>query len=257
MIEGGITALNHETDLQLAEAAFPPNITLMEGMVVNDPYNSVLHEHLAQAYYGFAYGFIEDTDKQRASQLYYRGLKHGFRALMSYDITSDQITGTPDALQSAINHISKDAINALFWTASCWAKWVDMNRDKVESLAQMPKAVILMQRALDIDESFFMGGPNLFFAIYYGSKPPMLGGDYTKSENYFKKARSINNNKLLLVDLLQSQYLDRQLLNKEAFHTRLLKIINSPDNIYPEQALITMIAKQKAKLFLSMEDQWF
>ena len=257
MIEGGITAINQETDLLLAESAMPPNIELMEGMLINDPHNISLRLYAAQAYYGYVYGFIEDSDRQRASKLYFRGFKHGARALSEFGIHTQHLNGTLESLQKSINHLDDDAIAALFWTASCWAKWIDMNRDKAESLAQMPKAVMLMQRVMELDEKYFMGGANVFFAVYYGSKPPMLGGDYEKSSHYFSKARSINKDKLLLVDLLQAQYLDRQKFDARSFRLRLNKIINAPDNIYPEQSLITMIAKQKAALFLSMEEQWF
>ena len=257
MIEGGITAINQETDLLLAESAMPANIELMEGMLINDPHNIPLRLYASQAYYGYVYGFIEDTDKQRASNLYFRGFKHGARALSEFGINTQHLNGTLESLQQSINHLDDDAVAALFWTASCWAKWIDMNRDKAESLAQMPKAVMLMQRVMELDETYFMGSANIFFAVYYGSKPPMLGGDYEKSSHYFSKARNINKGKLLLVDLLQAQYLDRQKFDARSFRLRLNKIINAPDNIYPEQSLITMIAKQKAALFLSMEEQWF
>jgi len=76
MITGGITALNRETDLQLAEDSMPANIELMEGMLINAPNNEELRNYAAQAYYGYAYGFIEDKNPQRAANFYKRGLNH-------------------------------------------------------------------------------------------------------------------------------------------------------------------------------------
>lgn len=257
MIEGGIQALNRENDLILAEAAMPPNIELIEGMLINDPDNETLRTYAAQAYYGYAYGFIEDNNKLRASNLYYRGLKHARHALAEQGLSTQTIDGSLDNLHSSLKNLDNDAVPALFWAASCMAKWVDMNRHNAESLAQMPRAVMLMERVLDLDAGFFMGGAHIFFGVYYGSKPPMLGGDYNKSAYYFDQARQVNHNKLLLVDLLQAQYLDRQQFNRDAFHKRLTTIIKSADDIYPEQSLITMIAKNKARLFLSMENSWF
>ena len=81
MIDGGIIALNKEADLELAKGAFPANIELMEGMLVNDPENEILRAYMAQAYYGYAFGFIEDENKLRASKFYYRGFTHGKTAL--------------------------------------------------------------------------------------------------------------------------------------------------------------------------------
>ncbi|MCW9014149.1 MAG: TRAP transporter TatT component family protein [Gammaproteobacteria bacterium] len=257
MIEGGITALNKETDLELAKAAFPPNIELMEGMLINDPGNSQLQAYLAQAYYGYAFGFVEDIKKQRAANFYYRGFLHARNILINQGIEHGFFYGDPNKLQTAIKQLNDDSVPALFWAASCWAKWIDLNRDKAASLAQLPMAVILMQRALELDEHFFMSGPNIFFGVYYGSRSPMLGGDFALAEKYFDKANKHNENKLLIIDLLRAQYLDRQRYDQQSFHSRLTGIINSAEDIYPEQSLINNIARQKAALLLDKESQWF
>ncbi len=257
MIEGGMTAMNREADLALAYAAMPANIELMEGMLVNDPSNQQLRAIAAQAYYGLAFGFVEDENKSRAAKFYYRGFLHGKQALIDDGFDEKIFNGRLDAFEAAVKELDEDNLPAIFWTASNWAKWIDINRDKAVSLAQFPKVVMLMQRAYDLDKNFFMSGPNLFFAVYYGSRAPMLGGDFKRSEKHFAQARQYNNNKLLMVDLLQAQYLDRQQLNQQAFHQRLTKIIQADDNLYPDQTLINMIAKRKARELLSKESEWF
>ncbi|VAX10921.1 hypothetical protein MNBD_GAMMA25-12 [hydrothermal vent metagenome] len=257
MIEGGIVAMNRETDLKLAKAAIPANMGMLEGLLVKDPENHVLHEYAAQGYYGFSYGFVEDENRERASQLYYRGFKHGKQALEEYDLTEAQLKGQLDALQQALQQLDEDAVPALFWTASNWTKWIDMNRDSADSIAQMPKAVMLMQRVLELDDHYFLSGAHIFFAAYYGSRSPMMGGDFARSEKHFKQARINTENKILLIDLLQAQYLDRQRFQRKAFHQHLQHIIDAPDNLYPDQGLINAIAKQKAVELLKREDEWF
>jgi len=257
MIEGGIVAMNRETDLKLAKAAIPANMGMLEGMLVKDPQNRVLHEYAAQGYYGYSYGFVEDQDRKRASKLYYRGFRHGKAALAEYDLDEAQLEGRLDALQAAVNRLDEDAAPALFWTASNWAKWIDMNRDSARSLAQMPKAEMLMRRVLELDEDYFLSGAHLFFGVYYGSRSPMMGGDFARSEKHFNLARENTGNKVLLADLLQAQYLERQRFDRAAFHQRLQQVIDAPADLYPAQALINAIAKQKAVELLKREDQWF
>ncbi len=257
MIEGGIVAMNRETDLKLAQAAIPANISMLEGMLVNDPDNHRLHEYAAQAYYGYAYAFVEDHDRRRASKLYYRGFKHGKAALAEYDITGTQLEGRLEVLQKAVKQLHRDAVPALFWTASNWAKWIDMNRDSVRALAQMSRVVILMQRVLELNENYFMSGAHLFFGVYYGSRSPMMGGNFALSEKHFNRARKNTDNKVLLVDLLQAQYLERQRYDRAAFHKRLQQVLDAPANLYPAQAFINTIAKQKARELLKREDEWF
>ncbi len=257
MIEGGIVAMNRETDLKLAKAAIPANMGMLEGMLVKDPENRVLHEYAAQGYYGFSYGFVEDENRERASQLYYRGFKHGKQALAEHDLTEIQLNGQLDALQQALQQLDEDAVPALFWTASNWTKWIDMNRDSAESLAQLPKAVMLMQRVLELDDTFFLSGAHIFFGAYYGGRSPMMGGDFARSEKHFRQARINTENKVLLIDLLQAQYLDRQRFQRDAFHKHLQHIIDAPADLYPQQGLINAIAKQKAVELLKREGEWF
>jgi len=257
MIDGGFTALYKETDLQLAKAAFPPNIALMEGMLINDPDNEPLLEYVVQAYYGYAYSFVEEDDRQRAAKLYQRGFRRGQHLLNTLGFDLKNYEATLAELQIAVNELDEDAVAALFWTASCWIKWIDMNRHSAESIAQLPKAVMFMQRVLELDEHFFMDGPNLFFAVYYGSRSPMLGGNLELSERYFETTRKANNGKFLLVDLLQAQYLDRQGLDLQAFKKHLQYIIDAPEGLRPDIDLLNTVAKDKAQRLLKMEDQWF
>lgn len=257
MIEGGITALNREPDLQLAQAAMPANIELMEGMIINAPNNEALRNYAAQAYYGYAYGFIEDHNPQRAAKFYRRGLNHALYNLHNSGLSQTILSGTLENLQTQLNDLDEDDIGALFWAASNWAKWIDHNRDKAEAIAELPKAAMLMQRVIDLDEGFFMAGPHIFFGVYHGSRSPMLGGNYTLSEKHFEKARQLNNEQLLIVDLLQAQYLDRQQFDQQKFHRRLTKIINASTSTNIDITLINNIAKEKAQLLLKKESQWF
>lgn len=257
MIEGGMQALNRETDLQLAEDAMPANIELMEGMIINAPNNTELRNYAAQAYYGYAYGFIEDNNKQRAIDFYQRGLNHALYNLQHEGITRQDLKGDLNNLQNKLNELDDSDVAALFWAASNWAKWIDHNRDQPSAIADLPKAAMLMQRALELDETYFMAGPHLFFGVYYGSRSPMLGGNFTLAEKHFEVARKLNNNQLLMVDLLQAEYLDRQKYDQQAFHKRLTKLIDSDSTATKDTALINNIAKRKAKLLLTKESTWF
>lgn len=257
MIEGGITAMNRETDLELAKAAFPANIEMLEGMIINDPGNATLREYAAQGYYGFAFGFVEDENKPRASKLFYRGYLHGLKALSEYGLAQGILDASLDELELKVKQLDKDAVPALFWSASNLAKWVDINRDQVESLSYLPRAVILMQRVMELDENYFLAGAHLFFAVYYGGRAPMLGGDFKKSEQHFDYVRRYTHERILLVDLLQAQYLERQRFDEKAFKSRLNNIIQAADDLYPDQALINSIAKHKATLLLKEGEAWF
>jgi tetratricopeptide (TPR) repeat protein len=255
LIEGGVEALNQETDLKLAEDSIPTNLEMLEGMIGIDPENATLHTYAAQAYYGLSYGFNEDNRPQRAVKFYRRGLKHGKQALAINGL-GDIEKISIDQLEADLKKMDKDDVPALFWTAGNWAKWIDHNRNST-GLMQLPRATALMQRVLELDDTFYHGSVHIYFGVYYGGRAPMFGGNFKKSEEHFDRAREITGGKLLVADLLQAQYLSRQKLDREDFHKRLTKIIEAPDDLYPELGLLNQIAKRKARMLLNKEERWF
>lgn len=257
MIEGGMQALNRENDLLLAAAAMPPNIELMEGMLINDPNNQALRNYAAQAYYGYAYGFIEDNNSQRAARFYKRGLNHALHNLQQIGIDKNTLAGDLKTFEQYLADTDKDDVASLFWAASNWAKWIDHNRHDAAAIADLPRTVLIMQRVIELDETFFMAGPHLFFAVYYGGRSPMLGGDFRLSEKHFDRARQLNSQPFLLTDLLQAQYLDRQKFDQEKFNQRLTHLLKANADANPDTALINNIAKQKAQYLLDRESEWF
>jgi hypothetical protein len=132
-----------------------------------------------------------------------------------------------------------------------------MNRDNIAGVAGLGNVAILMQRVIDLDDSYYYGAAHLFFGVYYGGLSPMFGGDFALAEQHFERATEINEGKLLLVDLLHAEFLDRQQLDQAAFHQRLVGILEAPDDLYPQMALINGISKYKAALLLESEADWF
>ncbi len=256
MIEGGMDALLQEPDLQLAEDSLPANISMLNGMIQLDPENTRLHSYAAQAYYGISYGFNEDSDIDRAERFYQRGLDHGLIALQLQGLKDPENQAFAE-FEQQLQKLGKDEVATLFWTAMNWAKLIDLNRDDTERLMQLPKPTAMMQRVIELDETFYFGSAHMYFGVYYGSRAPTLGGNFKKSEQHFDKAREITNGKLLVADLLQAQYLSRQRLDQKDFHDRLTKIIDAPEDLYPEATMLNQISKRKAKLLLNKESQWF
>ena len=78
-----------------------------------------------------------------------------------------------------------------------------------------------------------------------------------QAQEHFRRADEINQGKLLMVELLQAEYLYRQQLNRTAFHDKLQYILDAPQGLYPEMALVNAICKQRAVYLLALEDEWF
>ena len=257
MVNSGATAMMREPDPALASSAMPAQIELIRSLVAQLPKDADLRLQEAQGLYVYAYGFVEDHDRARASKLYHRAFNNARVVLAADGLRGNLMTMNEAALAQELQHLDKAAVPALFWTASCWAKWIDMNRDSPALLADMGNAVALMRRADELDGNYYFGGPHLFLGIYYSSRPAALGGNPAKAGKEFAKARAATGDKLLMVDVLQAQYLERQAQNQKAFHALLIHVIEAPPDLFPQMALANAIAKDKAKQLLTDEEAWF
>lgn len=257
MLEGGIVAMNQETDLALAQSAIPANIKLLEGMIEKDPHNAQLQAYAAQGFMGYAYGFVEDDDPQRASALYRRGFEHAQQALREQGLKIDILSTPQQDMETAVAKLDRRALPGLFWGASCLANWINMNRNDPALLAQFGKAAALMNKVLALDDSYYYGSAHIFFGVYYGNRAPMFGGNYARAKAEFARARAITGGKLLIGDVMYAQYLARQEQDQRAFHDKLTAVVNAPPGLFPEMALLNAIAQRKARLLLAMEKEWF
>ena len=264
IIKDGMEAFYDEEDLELARAAAPSNLKLIEGLVRGDPKNKDLLLVAASAFGGYAFGFLEmdmelfhnqDDDKyedtkRRAKLLYQRSLEYSLRILRDDFPEFDKLMqeGSADDMKAYVSKAGQRHIGGLFWTAFAWGNIVNLSRDDMGQIAQLPKVKVVMEKVAEIDETYFNGGPHLFFAILNTGIPKGLGGNPEKGKEHFEKAFEINNGKLLLANVFFARFYAVAVQDKKLYEEQLDKVLNAPDDIMPGQNLYTAIAKARAKV---------
>jgi tetratricopeptide (TPR) repeat protein len=256
LINNGVTAMNRETDLGLARASMPANLKMLEALLIADPGNTAYQVQAAMGFYGYTLAFVEPDDPERAASLYRRARSHALIALEHAGMSEAVLTGDTATFEQTLATLNADAVPALFWTASSWGKWIELQLDDPARLAELPRVEALMQRVLALDETYYYGGAHLFFGAYYGGRAPMFGGDFARAARHFDRAAALNNNQLLLVEVYRARYLLRQMGEREAFHTTLTRVIEASMN-EPELSLANAVAKQEAAALLAQEKDLF
>ena len=257
LLDYGVLALYEETDLKLAEQAMASDIKLLEGMVKGDPENEHLLTLTAQALSGYALGFAEDEEPERAKVLYLRAKDYGLRVLRLSDSFAEADTGSLDDYTLAVKNLDKDYIEALFWTGFAWAGWINLSIDNPRAMIDLTKVQILMERVLEIDETFFHGATHLFFGSIWGLKPPMLGGDPEKAKEHFEKNLQITDGKFLLTYVYYALFYAAKVLDEDLYNSFVVKIEETPAEALPGYQLLNMIAKKKAKNLREFGKEWF
>ena len=257
LIEHGVAAMNRETDLELARASIPANLKMIEALLLADPGNAAYRLQAAMGFHGYALGFVEAEDRDRAIGLYRRGLDHALVALDRAGISQATLEADPAALEQALAALDARAVPALFWTGSAWGKWIELQLDDPARLAELPRVEALMRRALALDETYYHGGAHLFFGAYYGGRAPMFGGDFVRAARHFDRAAVLSRNRLLLGEVYRARYLLRQMGEREAFHAALKRVLDAPQGDDADLNLANALARKQAEALLAREEELF
>ena len=257
ILDYGVLALYEESDLILAEQALASNIKLLEGMVKGDPENKHLLLLTTQALSGYAMGFVEDESPQRARLFYLRARDYGLRVLRENTNFKESEDKSLEDFTKAVNLLKKENLAGLFWTAFAWAGWINLSLDDPLAYVELPKVEVMMQRVLDLDESYFFASAHLFFGSVWGTKPKMLGGNPDKAKAHFERSIKITGGKFLLAYIYYIKYYALKTFNEELFDQLLAHIKETPGNVLPEFQLLNSIAKEKAARLEQNRAEWF
>lgn len=257
MLERGRIAALEEPDYQLGRDSAAAQLKLVEGLLVSDPGNAGLRRLAAEGFGGYAFLFVEDSDPQRAKGLYLRGRDHALAALARSDAFKGLKDKGIEEFEAALKLARKADVPDLFWAGFGWGGMVNLSKDDSAALADLPKVVLLMRRVYELDPAFHFAGADLFFGVYYASRPPMLGGDPAKARTHFEWAHKITRGSYLMTHVLNARWYAVAVQDRELFTQLLTKVLESPSGALPEARLTDEAAKKKAAMHMEKIDDYF
>ena len=246
-----------EPDYQLARDAMPAQLKLVETLIVSKPDNRDLRRLAAEGFAGGAFLFLEDSDPARAKGLYLRGRDHALAALALKSRFEGLADKPFDAFEAALRSATRDDVPDLFWAGAGWGGYVNLSKDDAAALAELPKVVALMTRVEQLDPSFHFAGADMFFGVYYASRPRILGGDPGKAKAAFEKVHKVTKGKYLMTHVLNARWYAVAVQDRELFKQLLTKVVESPSGQLPESRLTDEAAKMKAGRLLEKIDDYF
>jgi hypothetical protein len=254
LVAYGIDAIYAEPDLKIAEQAVASDLKLLEGFHLADKKNKELLLMLTQGFASYSLGFLEDDEPERASLFYLRAKDYGLMLLGHTKAFKDSIPAKESNFRQALQQLKKDDVPALFWTAFAWAGWINLNRDNPKAVFELNIVKAMMQRVLDLDETFFFGAAHLFFGAMNASMPKMLGGDPEKAKQQFDRSLEISDGKFLIAKVYIARYYAVSTLDEELFDKLLTEVLQAPQDILPGYELLTSVAKDKAQKLMERKE---
>jgi hypothetical protein len=257
MLERGRKAALEEPDYQLGRDAVASQLKLIETMLVSEPGNLALRRLVAEGFGGYAFLFVEDAEPARAKGLYARGRDHALEALSLKSVFIGLKDKNIENFEKALKWAKKEDVPDLFWAGFGWAGMVNLSKNDASALAELPKVVLLMKRVSELDPAFHFGGADLFFGVYYASRPILFGGDPAKARLHFERAHRVTRGQYLMTHILNARWYAVSTQDRELYSQLLTKTLESPAGVLPEARLTDEAAKKKAAVLLEKIDDYF
>jgi TRAP transporter TatT component family protein len=201
----GPSPLERNKDVELVTFAIPAFITFYEGMLEEVPKHKGLLTQLSQAYTSFAYLGVQqnldrakDTDyrladhlRARVKWLYLRGNEYGLRGLeASHRGFAAKFATKPS---EAVKVLNKRDLQLMYWTAASLGLAISSGRDDAAMIARIPEVDALIERGLELDETWRDGAFHEFAIILASAKPGRV--DYEAVSRHYQRTVDLSRGK--------------------------------------------------------------
>lgn len=246
--------LNHD-DLDTIKGAAPAYLVMADGLLQVYPKDIALLTAAAQMYNAYAGVFV--SEPERAKRLTQRALDYAQRAAcrqrsMACDWRKQRFTDFKEKL----NELTIDDVPVFYTLGSTWAGWIQARSDDWNAIAELPRVTAIMQRIIELDETYQQGAAHLYLGVTYTLLPSAMGGKPELGREHFETAIRLSNEQDLTAKVLYARQYARLVFNRELFE-RLLQEVISADPVAPDLTLMNMLAQQQAKELLAKTNDYF
>ena len=258
-------------DYDLAGAAAPGSILQLEGVLRVVPENKLVIERLSRAYVGYTFGFVEDMiEVAELAGDYEEADRQRGRARMFYlrarDLAVHWISLDHEGFQDAVNSGAegferwvarnfdkpKDAA-ILLWAGYSWGSFINMSKDDMAAVADLPFARILVERSAALDPHYYHGAATTFLAVVQTN---MMGGDLDRAEALFERAFELSDRRALLVHVNMARHYAVKRGDRDLFLRLLREVLEAGDPL-PAARLANRISRRRAERYLANIDRYF
>jgi len=244
-------------DIRTFGDAAPSNLFMLEGMIQTDPENAELRVNAAMLYFFYAFAYMEEDDPDYASLLYGKGLDHAWLALSeNCELPSDRNISFSE-FEALVPSLGLDEVPAALWVSTCWAQYINLHLDETKVMRAIPKVQALVERVIELDETYFEGMPHIMQGSLHAFKPKIMGGDTDASAASFARAFAISGNSFRLSRFFYARYYTYRMMDLDLFTETLEGVINAEPVSDDPYLLLNTIAVEKSLKLLEEADDLF
>ena len=130
------------------------------------------------------------------------------------------------------------------------------NKSDFNAIADMAHIELIMQKVVELDETYKEGAAYLYLGTLATLLPPALGGKLELGKQYFDKAVTLSQGKNLMVKVLFAKSYAKMIFNRK-LHDQLLKEVMAADPYVQGYTLINTWAKIQAQELINSANDYF
>lgn len=262
--EGG--AFARDDDPELVRDAVPFALKTMESLAEELPDDVPLRLGLARGFTEYAYAFVQQpaelgappdvaaAEMARARKLYLRARAYGLDGLrLARGVTADELRKSPGA---AVAKFEKGDVPLVYWTLAAWAAAISADKRDMALVGDVPVVAAMLDRALQLDESFDEGTLHEFAITFDSARPE---GRPVPAKAHLERALQLAQGEKISALVSYAQAVSGPEQNKPEYES-LLKQAAAFDVEQPKarnDRLANVLAKRRAQYLLAHEDDVF
>ena len=193
--------------------------------------------------------------RTRSRGLYLRARDYGLRGLdAAHPGFWAALARSP---KTAVQAARKDDVPLLYWTAAAWGSAIAISKEVPDLVADQIKMEALIDRALELDESYDHGAIHGFLITYERVRQGAAGSPESRIRPHFERAVELSNGQLAMPMVAYAESVSLQQQNRQEFEAMLRRALAISPDARPEWRLVNLVAQRRARWLLSRIDDLF
>lgn len=258
-----------DDDPQLVGDALPFSLKLIESLLAERPQHRGLLLAATRGFTQYGYGWVQQGAAElegsdaaaaafqydRARRLYRRARMYGLRGLnVAHHDFEQSLRSDPDA---TLRTVTRDDVPLLYWTAAAWALEIAQSKDRPDEVADLPLVERLIDRALELDESFEDGAIHGFLIAYEPNRAGAATDGYARSRQHFDRVVELTHERLAAPFVALAEAVDVPQQNRKEFETLLNRALAVDVDAEPKWRVENLLAQRRAAWLLQHADEMF
>jgi len=243
----------NSNDVETVREAIPAYLIMIDSFLRGSPDDPALL--MAASSLNGAFAIF--TDENRTRLLTTKSLEYAFKAAcVSKRGMCGMQTVNFESLKTQIDQLGVKDVPVAYTAAVAWTSWIQANSDDWNAIAQLSRVKYLMNRVIELDETWDNGGPHLYMGGLETVLPAAMGGNPELGRAHFERAIELGQGRFLMAKVVFAENYAKLVFDK-TLHDQLLQDVIDADPVADGMTLINLVAQQRAKELLAESDDYF